>query len=182
VAVPVRRLLQAGAICLLLALVALFAKSVIDNQTSVASQVADGRHPAAPDFTLDRVGGGSPLTLSSLRGKVVVLNFWASWCDPCKTEAPALQELADKYKADGVDVVGLDSQDSTGDAAAFARRYHLTYPLVHAEGSEIYHRWGLTGYPETFLLDRQGRVVHHFPGEVSAADVEAQLKPLIGNA
>jgi cytochrome c biogenesis protein CcmG/thiol:disulfide interchange protein DsbE len=110
-----------------------------------------------------------------------VLNFWASWCDPCKTEAPALQELSQKY-AGRMTVVGLDSQDDTGDARDFARRYHLTYPLVHAGGSSIYHRWGLSGFPETFIIDSRGRVIHHFPGEVSAADVEQQLKPLLGNA
>ena len=71
---------------------------------------------------------------------------------------------------------------STGDARDFARHYHLTYPLVHAGGSSIYHRWGLSGFPETVIIDSRGRVVHHFPGEVSAADVEQQLKPLLGNA
>ena len=134
-----------------------------------------------PNFTLRNVNGHGTTTLSSLRGKPVVLNFWASWCDPCKTEAPALQELSQKY-AGRMTVVGLDSQDDTGDARDFARHYHLTYPLVHAGGSSIYHRWGLSGFPETFIIDSRGRVVHHFPGEVSAADVEQQLKPLLGNA
>ncbi|HWG83586.1 MAG TPA: TlpA disulfide reductase family protein [Gaiellales bacterium] len=179
--VPIRRVLQAGAVILLAALIGLFAKSVIDNQTSIAADVADGGHPMAPDFTLQNVNGHGTTTLSSLRGKPVVLNFWASWCDPCKTEAPALQELSQKY-AGRMTVVGLDSQDDTGDARDFARRYHLTYPLVHAGGSSIYHRWGLSGFPETFIIDSRGRVIHHFPGEVSAADVEQQLKPLLGNA
>jgi peroxiredoxin len=79
-------------------------------------------------------------------------------------------------------VVGVDSEDATGDARAFADRYHLTYPLVHASGTGVYHRWGLTGFPETFILDRSGHVVHHFPGQVSAADVEGQIRPLLGSA
>ena len=162
---------------LLAALIGLFAKSVIDNSTSVSADVADGRHPAAPNFTLSSLSGPGTTSLSSFRGKIVVLNFWASWCDPCKTEAPALEELSKKY-AGKVVVVGLDSQDDSGDARAFAARYHLTYPLVHAGGSSIYHRWGLTGFPETFILDRNQRVVHHFPGEVTAADVEQQLGTL----
>jgi cytochrome c biogenesis protein CcmG/thiol:disulfide interchange protein DsbE len=106
---------------LLAALIGLFAKSVIDNQTSIAADVANGNRPVAPDFTLQNVSGQGQTSLSSFRGKVVVLNFWASWCDPCKTEAPALEELSKMY-AGKVVVVGLDSQDDTGDARAFAQR------------------------------------------------------------
>jgi cytochrome c biogenesis protein CcmG, thiol:disulfide interchange protein DsbE len=177
--VPIRRALQVGAVILLAALIGLFAKSVFDNSTSVSADVSDGRHPVAPNFTLQSLSHTGTTSLSSFRGKVVVLNFWASWCDPCKSEAPALEELSKKY-AGKVAVVGVDSQDDSGDARAFARRYHLTYPLVHAEGSSLYHRWGLTGYPETFILDRDQRVVHHFPGEITAADVEQQLQQLLG--
>jgi cytochrome c biogenesis protein CcmG, thiol:disulfide interchange protein DsbE len=181
VAVPVRRVLQAGAVLLLLALVGLFAKSLVDSHTSIATQVADGKHPAAPIFTLGTIGRGGDTTLSSFRGKVVVLNFWASWCDPCKDEAPALEELSQKYGS-RLAVVGVDSQDTTADAAAFAARYHLTYPLVHAAGNEIYRRWGLSGFPETFILDRTLHVVHHFPGPVDAQAVEAEIGPLLGGA
>ena len=165
---------------LLLALVALFAKSLLDNHTSVSAEIADGNHPAAPDFTLPNIRSAGDTTLSSFRGKVVVLNFWASWCGPCKDEAPALEELSQKY-AGRLAVVGVDSEDATGDARAFAERYHLTYPLVHASGTGVYHRWGLTAFPETFILDRNGHVVHHFPGPVSAADVESEIRPLLGN-
>jgi len=177
----VRRVLQAGAVVLLLALVGLFAKSLLDNHTSVAAEIADGNHPVAPDFQLANIQGGGDTKLSSFRGKVVVLNFWASWCGPCKDEAPALEELSQKY-AGRLAVVGVDSEDATGDARAFAERYHLTYPLVHASGTGVYNRWGLTGFPETFILDRDGHVVHHFPGPVSAADVEAQIRPLLGSS
>jgi cytochrome c biogenesis protein CcmG/thiol:disulfide interchange protein DsbE len=173
--------LQVCAVALLVGLIGLFAKSLLDNQTSVTALVADGQHPMAPNFTLDKIASDGTASLSSFRGKVVVLNFWASWCDPCKTEAPALEELSHEY-AGRVTVVGVDSEDTTSDARAFADRYHLTYPLVHAQGSEIYHRWGLTGYPETFIIDASGRVVHHFPGEVTGADVQQQLRPLLGNA
>ena len=93
---------------LLLALVGLFAKSLLDNHTSVAAEVANGNHPAAPDFRLADIQGGGDTTLSSFRGKVVVLNFWASWCGPCKDEAPALEELSQKY-AGRLAVVGVDA-------------------------------------------------------------------------
>jgi cytochrome c biogenesis protein CcmG/thiol:disulfide interchange protein DsbE len=166
-------------VLLLLALVALFAKSLLDNHTSIAAQVADGQHPVAPDFTLDRIPGPGQTSLSSFKGKVVVLNFWASWCGPCKDEAPALEELSKKYAGRMV-VVGLDSQDNTGDARAFAERYHLTYPLVHASGNALYDRWGLTAFPETFILDRNMRVTYHFAGPISATGVENQVTRLLG--
>jgi cytochrome c biogenesis protein CcmG/thiol:disulfide interchange protein DsbE len=172
--------LQAGAVLLLLALVGLFAKSLVDSHTSIATEVADGKHPTAPNFTLRNIGRGGDTALTSFRGKVVVLNFWASWCGPCKDEAPALEELSQKY-AGRLAVVGVDSQDATSDAGAFAARYHLTYPLVHATGNELYQRWGLTAFPETFIIDRSLRVMHHFAGPVTAADVEAEIRPLLGS-
>jgi cytochrome c biogenesis protein CcmG, thiol:disulfide interchange protein DsbE len=171
--------LQVGAVLLLAVLVGLFTKSVIDDQTSVAALLADGDEPAAPDFTLSRLDGSGESSLSDYRGKVVILNFWASWCDPCKDEAPLLQELSKEYADRGVVVLGVDSQDTTGDAREFADRYGLDYPLVHASGSSLYNRWGLTGFPETFLISGDGRVVHHFPGPVDGQDVKTILDPIL---
>jgi cytochrome c biogenesis protein CcmG/thiol:disulfide interchange protein DsbE len=179
VAVHVRRALQIAAVLLLAGMVGLFVKSLIDNGTTVSALVADGKHPAAPDLTLERLDGGGTMSLAGLRGKVVVLNFWASWCGPCKDEAPLLQELAVRYRERGVVVLGIDSQDATSDGRSFADRYGLRYPLVHTAGSDLSHRWGVTGYPETFLIDRKGRVVYHFPGPVTGSDVEGQLDPLL---
>jgi cytochrome c biogenesis protein CcmG/thiol:disulfide interchange protein DsbE len=162
-------------------MIGLFAKSLLDNHTSVAAEIADGQHPTAPNFTLPDISGHGSTSLDSFRGKVVVLNFWASWCGPCKSEAPALQELAAKY--DGrVTVLGVDSEDTTSDARAFARRYHLRYPLVHAQGTGIYQLWGLTGYPETFIINPKGQVVHHFAGPVNGQVVEQQIQPMLTNA
>ena len=166
---------------LLAAMIGLFAKSLLDNHTSVAAEIADGQHPTAPNFTLPDISGHGSTSLSSFRGKVVVLNFWAAWCSPCKTEAPALQEIAAKY--DGrVEVLGVDSEDATSDARDFARRYHLRYPLVHAQGTGIYQRWGLTGYPETFIINPKGQVVHHFAGPVTGETVEQQIQPMLASA
>ena len=167
---------------LLAAMIGLFAKSLLDNHTSVAAEIADGQHPAAPNFTLPDISGHGSTSLSSFRGKVVVLNFWASWCQPCQTEAPALQEIASKFGDRGVEVLGVDSQDATSDARAFAQRYHLRYPLVHASGTGIYQRWGLTAYPETFIINPKGQVVHHFAGPVTGQTVEQQIQPMLTNA
>jgi cytochrome c biogenesis protein CcmG/thiol:disulfide interchange protein DsbE len=171
--------LQVGAVLLLAVLIGLFTKSLIDNKTSVVSLVEDGQEPAAPNFTLSRLDGQGEASLSDYKGKVVILNFWASWCDPCKDEAPLLQELSKEYADRDVVVVGVDSQDTTGDAKEFAERYGLDYPLVHASGSSVYNEWGLTGFPETFLISGDGRVVHHFPGPVDGQDVKSILDPIL---
>ncbi len=180
-AVHVRRALQIAAVLLLAGMVGLFVKSLIDNGTTVSAMVADGKRPTAPDLTLERLDGSGTMSLAGLRGKVVVLNFWASWCGPCKDEAPLLQELSVQYRDRGVVVLGIDSQDATSDGRSFADRYGITYPLLHTAGSDLSHRWGVTGYPETFLIDRQGRVVHHFAGAVTGSDVKSQLDPLLGS-
>ena len=124
----------------------------------------------APNFTLRRIDEPGTLQLASLRGKVVVLNFWASWCFPCKQEAPALAAAAKRWKGHVV-VLGVDVNDFAGDARRFARKYGLDYPLVHDNHNVTSPAYGLTGLPETFFLDRSGKVVEHVPGEVRATDI-----------
>src|SRR3954470_14369957 len=124
----------------------------------------------APDFELRRLDGPGTLQLASLRGKVVVLNFWASWCFPCKQEAPALAAAAKRWPGRVV-VLGVDVNDPSGDARRFARKYGLAYPLVHDNHNVTSPKYGLTGLPETFFLDRTGKVVVHVPGEVKATDI-----------
>jgi cytochrome c biogenesis protein CcmG/thiol:disulfide interchange protein DsbE len=178
VARPLRLSLQVGAVLLLAMLLLLFAKSLRDNRTTVAALVKDGETPTAPDFTLSRLSGGGDFSLSSTRGSVVVLNFWASWCDPCKDEAPVLNEIARRY--DGrAEVIGVDTRDVEGLGRDFAKRYGLTFPLLHDDGSQ-YRRWGLTGLPETFVIDREGRVVHHFIQQLTGSELRAELDPLVG--
>jgi Thiol-disulfide isomerase and thioredoxins len=110
-----------------------------------------------------------------LRGKVVVLNFWASWCYPCKQEAPALAAAAKQYSGKAV-VLGVDVNDFAGDARKFARKYGLRYPLVHDNNNVTSPIYGLTGLPETFFIDRSGTVVEHVPGEVKALDIQSGVE------
>ena len=130
---------------------------------------------AAPDFTLSRLDGDGTLQLSSLRGKVVVLNFWASWCFPCKEEAPALAAAAKRW-GDRVVVLGVDVNDVRGDARRFADKYGLTYPLVHDNENVTSPKYGLTGLPETFFIDRGGKVVEHVISEVKPDDIQAAVE------
>jgi len=133
----------------------------------------------APDFTLDRVGAPGKLQLASLRGKVVVLNFWASWCYPCNQEAPTLQAAAKRY-GNRIVVLGVDVNDPKSDARKFARKFKLTYPLVHDNHNVTSPKYGLTGLPETFFIDRTGKLVGHVAAAIDAADlrdgVEQALK------
>ena len=132
---------------------------------------------AAPNFSLSRIGGDGRLDLASLRGKAVVLNFWASWCNPCKEEAPRLEAAAKKWARRGVVVVGIDSQDFKADARRFARRYGMTYPLVHDGSPKTRDAYGVTGFPETFFVDRRGRIVgDHIQGPVSEEDLARNIR------
>ena len=139
--------------------------------TTVASQVQQGKQPAAPAFTLKRLDGGGVLTSASLKGKPQVLNFWASWCLPCRGEAKLLVAAASRYSG-RVDIVGIDHQDFAGDARAFERKYGLTYPSVVDTGDTLYTKYGLTGVPETFCANAAGRVVAHVPGAVTRDSLE----------
>jgi len=125
----------------------------------------------APDFTLGRLDRPGSLQLSSLRGKVVVLNFWASWCQPCKLEAPDLAASAKKWSGRVV-VLGVDVNDPSGDARGFMRKYGITYPIVHDNKNVTSPKYGLTGLPETFFLDRRGRIVSHVISGIKAADLQ----------
>jgi cytochrome c biogenesis protein CcmG/thiol:disulfide interchange protein DsbE len=114
----------------------------------------------APAFALDRLDGSGKVSLASLRGRTVVLNFWASWCGPCKREAPALEQVWQRYRSKGVVVLGVDSGDGRSDARRFLAAHRITYPIV-SDPNELLaaNRYGLPGFPVTIVIDRRGRVV-----------------------
>ena len=105
----------------------------------------------APSLSLPRLDAPGTLSLASLRGKVVAVNFWASWCGPCRDEAPLLERTWTGNRAKGLIVVGVDANDYSGDARRFMRIHGLTYPILHdAHGSTLGH-WGVPGLPTTFV-------------------------------
>jgi cytochrome c biogenesis protein CcmG, thiol:disulfide interchange protein DsbE len=121
---------------------------------------------AAPIFTLRRIDAPGSLALRSLRGKAVVLNFWASWCVPCKGEAKLLEQASRQYGKQGVVFLGVDYNDVTSDARTFLAHHGVTYPTVHDTGT-VGTRYGLTGVPETYFIDRRGRLVgFHIVGTI----------------
>jgi peroxiredoxin len=114
----------------------------------------------APAFSLPRLTGEGELSLSSFRGKTVVLNFFASWCHPCKREAPDLESVWRQYRSDGLVVLGVDSGDTRGAARDFLRAHGVTYPIVFDPGQTLaLGAYAVPGLPATYVLNPQGRLV-----------------------
>lgn len=152
----------------------------------LASQ--EGKRPtvgaAAPDFSLPlyadyRAGFGDTLRLSDLRGKVVVINFWASWCVECRKEAPGLEVTYRRYKDRGVVLLGVDYLDTEPAALAYLREYDTTYPVGIDIQQQIARAYRITGVPETFVVDKNGIVRFVAIQRVSEAELTAAIEPLI---
>jgi cytochrome c biogenesis protein CcmG/thiol:disulfide interchange protein DsbE len=130
---------------------------------SITVGLARGQRPPAPAFDLPRFDGGT-LALSSLRGQYVLVNFWASWCIPCRDEAPLLERAWREYRNRGLTVVGVNIQDLEPEARKFIAQFKVSYPNVRDRDGRVSRAYGITGVPESFFIDREGRVVRKFPG------------------
>ena len=152
-------LVAVAAVALLVLLVYGVAKQGSD--TSIDASVAKGHWPLAPDATkaLPVLGSTGDAKLVDFRGKVVVLNVFASWCDPCKAEAPVLEQAEKRIAGDKATVLGVTYLDNSGDSAAFVRQHGITYPVVRDVSGDFIRAFGSTGVPETFVIDRRGRIV-----------------------
>lgn len=132
----------------------------------------------APFFQAELLSGDGELTLDDLRGRPAVINFWASWCLPCKDEAPMLSEAAARY-GDEVTFVGVDIRDARTSATEFVERWELDYMHVRDEDLAIYDDFGLTGQPETFFLDEDGVILEHVPGPLFRESLFQMLDSLV---
>jgi cytochrome c biogenesis protein CcmG/thiol:disulfide interchange protein DsbE len=171
VSARVRLVGQVLAVSLVAALLGLLAWRLTHEAGGEVRAALDrGERPPAPAFTLPRLDAEGDLSLASLRGKPVVVNFWASWCGPCEEEAPVLEAAWREHRDQGLVVVGIDYDDFRTDARRFAEKNGMTYPLVYDRGGDVAKEYGLTGVPETFFIDRQGRLV----GEPVVGGIEAR--------
>jgi cytochrome c biogenesis protein CcmG/thiol:disulfide interchange protein DsbE len=136
----------------------------------------------APAFELPMLAGDGTVSLAGLRGKAVVVNFWASWCEPCKDESPYLERLWRGQRADGLVLVGVNEEDVTKDARRFARRAELTYPLVRDKRGGLRDDYELRGYPETFVIDRSGDLVERIAGPVHRGKLRDRFERAVARA
>lgn len=179
-----RLVAQAAAVAVVVALLGLLVwKVVVGSGDEVTASLTSGGRPQAPDFTLPRLTGSGEFSLGATRGKAVVLNFWASWCIPCKEETPLLQRSWQRWKGRGVVFIGVNAKDFRADARRFLRRYRVTYPNVYDGKGSTLGRYGVTAFPETYFLDARGRVVYRIAGAVTEpAEVDAGIERALAPA
>lgn len=167
----------------------LVANSAGDNTPVPASPLLN---KPAPDFTLEAVNG-KRVSLASFKGKAVLLNFWATWCGPCKIETPWIVELRNQYASQGFEVVGVDTEDDDvtptdkagwerdrAGVASFVKQMHMDYPVLLGGDSLAQAYGGLDAMPTSFYLDRDGKVVTAQMGITSKDDMEANILKALG--
>jgi peroxiredoxin len=126
--------------------------------------------------------GGNRVTIESLRGSVVIVDFWASWCEPCADSMPVLESLYTRFRADGLRVIGVSQDRSADNIAPFLRRHPVTFPIIHDAGNAIAGRYAPPTMPTSYLIDREG-VVRHVHRGFRAGDAEAierEVRELLG--
>jgi cytochrome c biogenesis protein CcmG/thiol:disulfide interchange protein DsbE len=163
------------------ALVALLTYGVASTgpDTSIDEQLQAGERVEAPVKDLPRLGRSGTGSLADHAGKVVVLNVWASWCPPCTSEMPLLQRTHEKITPQGGLVLGIDTQDASEDALAFLREKEITFASLRDRDREYGRSLGVSGYPETFLIDRDGKIAALRRGPVTQAWLDEHLTPLL---
>ncbi|MBA2364441.1 MAG: TlpA family protein disulfide reductase [Chloroflexia bacterium] len=156
--------------------------SVVGGAPGVNAQGRPGtlRSDQPADFTLQGFDG-QPIALADLRGKVVVVNFWSSWCEPCKDEAPELERTWQRYKDRGVVIVGANVWTEDQEARGFLEEQGITYPNGSTEAA-LAAEYGLTGIPETFIIDRDGKLVRRWLGPLTEQELADMLDTTIATA
>ena len=168
-------------ICVLLGLFALLAYGLASNEPDRGVEEALGRGETepAPDLELPKLSGDGSASLADYRGKVVVLNFWASWCEPCKAESPLLERWHKRISSRNGTVLGVDMLDVTEDAQDFIDEYDLTYPMLKDKDGSGIETFGVVQYPETFVIDTDGRITAVRRGPVDERFMRTEVEPLL---
>ena len=165
----------------MLALLALLAYGVAESGTSqsIDSQLAAGKRPSSPTVKLPALDSGTPVNLSQYKGKVVVLNYWASWCPPCKEEAPVLARWQPRLQSKKATIVGVDVLDVSSDAQDFVNQHKLDFPQLRDGDGSTLKGFEIVGYPETIVLDRQGRIAATRRGVIDDEFFKQKVQPLL---
>ena len=173
--------LPATAIAGALVLIGLLAYGIAQNDPDrgLERALARGDRERAPAITLPVLGGKGRRSLSDYRGQVVVLNYWASWCEPCRRESPLLERWHRRLAKEGGTVLGVDVLDVTADAQKFIREFGLTYPMLRDVDGSSQEKFGVLAYPETFVIDREGRVAASRRGPVDERFLRRSVGPLV---
>lgn len=162
------------AVLAVLALVGLLVYGLVQKGSS---RVAVGEQ--VPSTSLPRLEGAGDGSIAQYKGRWVLVNFWASWCGPCKEEAPALEEFQRQHGGSGFTVLGIDTRDLSDDGQAFVQRYGLSYPQLRDGDGGAAHGFGTTGVPENFLVDPKGIVRWETPGPVDEQYLHEQVEPFL---
>jgi peroxiredoxin len=153
---------------------------IIVRHPSVTHQQIAVQQQPAPDFSLKDLSG-QPLTLSSHRGKVVLLDFWATWCVPCKDEIPHFIDFQNRYGSQGFQVIGLSMDDDEQLVRAFRDKLKMNYPVAMSSVQLAEQYGGVLGLPITFIIDRQGRIISKHIGATDASAFEIEIRNLLPN-
>lgn len=140
---------------------------------------AERRSEAAPQFTLPSLDGDAPVSLDTFRGTTVVLNFFASWCAPCRLEAPGLRTISEDYADRGVQFLGVDYRDNDAAGRAFMDEFGLEYPAVSDAAGSLADDYGLFGMPTTFVIDVDGVIRYRFVGYLQEGSLRGALDELL---